>query len=254
VRRVAHTPATPLLTYYDIHTGERVELSGATFATWAAKISHLLRDEVGLAPGERVGLLTRPHWLPLAVCAGVWAAGGAPVVDLVPGQDAELAAVALTCLDGDILDRPPAATAGEVLAVSTRPMAAPYGEALPPGVLDLVAAARAHPDTLVVTPPPSPGQPDDWVGAARRRADATKLAHGVRVLVAIAGEPTDCRLGADLVRDALVVPLLLDGSAVVVWTGERAATGEATTSSFAPIVAAERVDVVLDVLDVLDGG
>jgi DNA repair protein RecN (Recombination protein N) len=90
-RRLAADAATPLLTFYDTPTGERVELSAATFATWVAKVSHLLRDDVGLVPGDRVGLLARPHWLPLGVCAGVWAAGCTLVLDLAPGEDAELA-------------------------------------------------------------------------------------------------------------------------------------------------------------------
>jgi hypothetical protein len=55
--------ARPLLTWYDDATGDRVELSVATTANWAAKTANLLADEHGLGPGDSVGLAPCAHWL-----------------------------------------------------------------------------------------------------------------------------------------------------------------------------------------------
>src|ERR687898_246333 len=44
----------PLITYYDDGTGERVELSVATFDNWVAKTAGLLRDGLGVQPGSRL--------------------------------------------------------------------------------------------------------------------------------------------------------------------------------------------------------
>jgi len=71
--------ARPLLTYYDDATGERVELSGTTLANWAAKTANLLREELGVAPGDRVAVLLPAHWQSVAVYLGVWWCGA--VVD-----------------------------------------------------------------------------------------------------------------------------------------------------------------------------
>lgn len=55
-------PARPLVTFYDDATGERVELSVATFANWVAKTANLLQGELSAEPGERVALLLPAHW------------------------------------------------------------------------------------------------------------------------------------------------------------------------------------------------
>jgi hypothetical protein len=66
-------PARPLLTWYDDATGERVELSVATAANWAAKTANFLLEEdiraVRLKPAD--------HWLAAVVALGAWTAGAA---------------------------------------------------------------------------------------------------------------------------------------------------------------------------------
>ena len=52
----APTPARPLVTFYDDATGERVELSVATYANWVAKTAGLAQDELDV---ERGGLRAR---------------------------------------------------------------------------------------------------------------------------------------------------------------------------------------------------
>src|SRR3954470_3715581 len=56
-------PARPLVTFYDDATGERVELSVATYANWVAKTAGLLQDELGLERGAMVLVDLPTHWL-----------------------------------------------------------------------------------------------------------------------------------------------------------------------------------------------
>jgi hypothetical protein len=78
----------PLLTWYDDATGERVELSVATAANWAAKTANLLVDEHGLAPGDSIRLDPPSHWLSFVAALGAWTAGVA--VDVSGGTAALL--------------------------------------------------------------------------------------------------------------------------------------------------------------------
>ena len=59
---LAADPGRPLVTFYDDATGERVELSVATFANWVAKTANLLQGDLAAAPGDRVALLLPAHW------------------------------------------------------------------------------------------------------------------------------------------------------------------------------------------------
>ena len=68
-------PARPLLTWYDDATGDRVELSVATAANWAAKTANLLADEYDLGAGDSIGLDPTSHWLSVVVALGAWTAG-----------------------------------------------------------------------------------------------------------------------------------------------------------------------------------
>ncbi|NEB75744.1 TIGR03089 family protein, partial [Streptomyces sp. SID14478] len=54
---LAADPGRPLVTFYDDATGERVELSVATFANWVAKTANLLQGDLNAEPGDRVALL-----------------------------------------------------------------------------------------------------------------------------------------------------------------------------------------------------
>ena len=74
--------ARPLLTWYDDSSGERIELSVATSANWAAKTANLLVDEHGLEPGDGVSIEPPGHWLAAVVVLGAWTAGVA--IDLRP--------------------------------------------------------------------------------------------------------------------------------------------------------------------------
>ncbi|EUA19424.1 AMP-binding enzyme family protein [Mycobacterium xenopi 3993] len=80
-------PVGPRITYYDDAIGERIELSAATLANWAAKTGNLLRDELGTGPGGRVAVLLPAHWQTAAVCFGVWWIGA----EVVFGHPADVA-------------------------------------------------------------------------------------------------------------------------------------------------------------------
>ena len=67
-QRVKNDGSAPLLTYYDLRSGERVELSAASFSNWVDKTSNLLVEEVAATEGEVISM-------PLAVEAARLLAG-----------------------------------------------------------------------------------------------------------------------------------------------------------------------------------
>src|SRR4051795_3315770 len=87
---LAADAARPLITFYDDATGERIELSGATFANWVAKTANLLRDECDVGPGSTVAVLLPAHWQCATALCAAWACG-ARVVDEAAGADVALA-------------------------------------------------------------------------------------------------------------------------------------------------------------------
>lgn len=119
----------PLVTAYDDATGERTELSVATYANWVAKTANLLVDELMLDPGETLLIELPTHWLTTVFLGGAWAAGLA-VTDA--DRDTEVGAVVCGPDDPAVhLDR-----GVPVLACSLAPFAGPFTDPLPEGVLD----------------------------------------------------------------------------------------------------------------------
>ena len=74
-RALRADPARPLLTFYDDATGERTELSVATFANWVAKTANLLRDDLAVEPGATLSLDLPPHWQAAVWLQSAWALG-----------------------------------------------------------------------------------------------------------------------------------------------------------------------------------
>ena len=60
--RVRRSPSAPLLTFYDLATGERMELSALSLDNAVAKTAGLLRDDLDVMPGDRVGVHLPLHW------------------------------------------------------------------------------------------------------------------------------------------------------------------------------------------------
>ncbi len=187
--RIRADPARPLLTFYadprlssgepDEDLADRIDLTGATWATWVAKTANLLVDDLGLEvdtdPAPVIWSTLPPHWQ-----TAVWA-------DAVNRVGAELTAVAV--------DRPAvvvttpagvqealATGAGEVLVAPLLPMNAPSPVPLPRGVLDYSAEVAAHGDRFA--PPVRAHRPADeaLVAAAATLVDVAGLRTGDRVL------------------------------------------------------------------------
>lgn len=157
-------PAGPRITYYDDATGERVELSTATLANWAAKTANLLRDELGAGPGTRVGVLLPAHWQTAAVLLGIWWIGAEAVLD--SSDD-------VTFCTRDRLDE---AGMGEVAVLSLDAFGKGYDD-LPVGVTDYATAVRVHGDQVVPERNPGPAlegrSVDDVLDEARSELSAT---------------------------------------------------------------------------------
>ncbi len=144
--------ARPLVTFYDDATGERVELSVATYANWVNKTAGLLQDELDAARGDRLLVDLPTHWL-----GAVWL-GAAWTVGLQVGDDpADAEHADLVVCGPEGLDRY-ATTAGRVsvVALSLRPLGGRFTEPLPTGVVDYGAVVLAQPDAFVGYDVPGP--------------------------------------------------------------------------------------------------
>jgi len=212
---LAVNPAGPRITYYDDATGERIELSTATLANWAAKTANLLRDELGAEPGSRVALMLPAHWQTAAVLFGIWWIGCEVVLT---GGDAEIA-----LCTADRFDQAEAAVGmGEVAVLSLDP----FGKAvpdLPVGVTDYATSVRAHGDQIVPERNPGPAldgrSVDDVLAAARASAASQELTAADRLLSTASWDTSEDLIdhllavyaaGASLVQVANPDPTLLD--------------------------------------------
>ncbi|AYY15223.1 TIGR03089 family protein [Actinobacteria bacterium YIM 96077] len=223
----------PFVTYYDDATGERVELSVATFDNWVAKTAGLLRDDLAADAGARVALLLPPHWQALVWAGACWAVG-ACLTDSI--DDA-----AAVVTGPDSLEDAAASDVDDVIAHSLRPMGARFADPLPIGVLDYAVEVPGHADELVAYVPPSADEPALEAGGAvhtlgglvehaRERAKQLGIGPEARLLV----PASDVRAA---VVDAFLVPLVVSGSAVLVQNEETAGRDNRT--------AAERVTTVV---------
>jgi uncharacterized protein (TIGR03089 family) len=138
--RASADPSQPLVTYYDMSTGERVELSTTTTANWVAKTSNFLVDELDVEPGARIRVGLPSHWLTMVWILSAWNVGAA-VVD----HDAAIG-VSGPELRADEPHR---------LAASLRPLGGRFAEA-PVGFVDLGAEVPGHGDHFVALDPPTP--------------------------------------------------------------------------------------------------
>ncbi|MFD3654260.1 TIGR03089 family protein [Streptomyces sp. NPDC058620] len=182
---LAADPARPLITFYDDATGERVELSVATFANWVAKTANLLQGDLAAEPGDRVALLLPAHWQ-----SAVWllACSSVGVVADVQGDPASADRVVT---GPDTLDRARACR-GERVALALRPMGGRFPQA-PEGFADYAVEVPSQGDRFA---PYAPVDPDalalvvgdmeltgaQLVGRAREDAAGLGLAAGSRLL------------------------------------------------------------------------
>ncbi|MFI1966992.1 TIGR03089 family protein [Streptomyces pathocidini] len=193
---LAADPARPLVTFYDDATGERVELSVATFANWVAKTANLIQDDLGAEPGDRVALLLPAHWQ-----TAVWVlacSSTGVLADL--GGDPASAAVAVS--GPDALEEARACR-GERVALSLRPLGGRFPQA-PQGFLDYAVEVPSQGDRFA---PYSPVDPD---------APALAFAGGGE----LTGRQVMERAGADAATRGLTpVSRLLSGLPYNTWDG-----------------------------------
>jgi uncharacterized protein (TIGR03089 family) len=211
-------PVGPRITYYDDATGERIELSAATLANWAAKTGNLLRDELGAGPSTRVAVLLPAHWQTAAVLFGAWWIGAETVLDGTRDTAADVALCTATRLDeADAAIGP----GGEVAVLSLDPFGRPAPD-LPVGVTDYATAVRVHGDQIDPEAHPGPalaGQSvDEMLLACERSAAAHGLTSTDRILSTAAWTTP-----AELV-DAMLAPLATGASLVQVANPDPAAT------------------------------
>lgn len=143
-RRLADDPGGPLITFYDLTTGERTELSGTTYANWVAKLAGLL-EETGLERGERLTVELPAHWLGAVTLGAAWTLGIAVVLD-----DSGDAVVCGPETVGPAAER---ASGRPVLASALLPLAVRFPEGLPGGVLDIGVEIWGQPDGFVPVDP-----------------------------------------------------------------------------------------------------
>lgn len=77
--RLAEQGHAPYLTFYDDATGERTELSYATFENWVAKTANLLVEELDVERGARVATVLGNHWTTVVVTFACWKVGACVV-------------------------------------------------------------------------------------------------------------------------------------------------------------------------------
>lgn len=82
--RVREQGDQPFLTYYDGTSGERTELSYATFDNWASKTANLLAEELDAGRGSVVGLAAVGHWAAAVTAVAGWKIGAVVAPGAVP--------------------------------------------------------------------------------------------------------------------------------------------------------------------------
>jgi uncharacterized protein (TIGR03089 family) len=131
-------PSRVLLTYYDDATGERAELSVATFANWVAKTANLCRDDLGLDLGARVAIALPLHWQAAVWWQACWESGFVGVAvalgEALPPCD--LAVVALDSPEGvATVANSDTDAIGDVVGLGLGPMGlAVQGRPVAPGI------------------------------------------------------------------------------------------------------------------------
>jgi uncharacterized protein (TIGR03089 family) len=220
--RLTSDPSGPLVTFYDDETGERAELSAKSLGNWVAKTHFLLLDELGTAPGDRAYLSLPVHWLAAPILLGCWFAGLEVVTD--PAQASVAFCDSATVQSGAVAGVP------DVFAVSLLSMAR---SAEPPeGSSDYAAAVRVQPDSWAAVRPQAAAQDPALDGISRaqlaRQAAGTAaelgLDSGGRLMW------TEPEFGATAWVAALLAPLAVGGSVVLVRSADRGKTAARAAS------------------------
>jgi uncharacterized protein (TIGR03089 family) len=226
VRRIREDPGRPLVTYYDLASGERVELSVTTYANWVAKTASLLGDEHGLERGAILYLDLPLHWLGPVFLGAAWTLGLQVTEGAVPDA-------VVTGPEG-LRRWAPEAGRIPVLACALLPLGVRFADPLPPGVHDVGVEVWSQPDAFTAWDPPTADdaatddltQADLWGDVGSRAAAGSSPAGGDRLL-STANPASPSGLAA------FTEPLLAGGSLVLV-------SGAGSEVELASVFASER--------------
>jgi len=152
-------PASPLVTFYDDATSERVELSATTYANWVAKTASLAQDELDAERGGLVLVDLPTHWLGPVWLGAAWSLGLCVTDDSTFADEADL----VVCGPDRVQEYGAAGGQAQVVALSLRPLGGRFTEALPSGVTDYGAVVLAQPDAFLPGDPPT-GDDPAWRG------------------------------------------------------------------------------------------
>lgn len=199
-------PGRPLVTFYDDATGERVELSVATYANWVAKTSSLFVDELDLERGGTLRIDLPTHWLGPVFLGAAWNVG----LSVVPDGDAD----AVVCGPDGLPSYAGLAGSLPVVACALAPLGVRFSDPVPAGVHDFGIEVWSQPDSFLPYDPPGPddeavpgtGQRDLLAGSFGD-GDVPELSDGDR-LVTTANPTTPAGLAS------YVGPLVRGGSTV----------------------------------------
>lgn len=197
-------PGRPLVTYYDLDSGERTELSVVTYATWVAKVASLLAEELDIEQESRIRVDLPPHWLGPIVLGAAWTLG-AEVITEGEAADADLVVTGGSRLEGWLDAGSP------ILASALHPLGTRFPEPPPSGVLDLGVEVWGQPDAF------SPWQQVDGSDAAldgRSQDDLWSEAEGL--LSAGARLLSTANPCSEAGRTTWTAPLVAGGSLVLV--------------------------------------
>lgn len=139
-------PARPLVTFYDDATGERTELSVATWANWVAKTSSLLVEELDVERGDRLHLDLPTHWLGPVFLGAAWNVG------LVVVPEAAAADVVVSGPDGLAQH---AERGVPVIGCALLPLGVRFPDGVPAGVHDFGIDVWSQPDSFIPWDPPT---------------------------------------------------------------------------------------------------
>lgn len=205
-------PARPLVTFYDDATGERVELSVATYANWVAKTAGLAQDELDLTRSDLVLVDLPAHWLGAVWLGAAWSLG----LTVTDDRAAAASAALVVCGPDRVGDHAANADRVPVVACSLRPLGGRFTEPLPSAVTDFAGVVLAQPDLFVAYDPPA-GDDRAWQDAdgVASQQDLLSEAAGSGVLAPGGRLLTDVSPCSRAGAVTLLAPVALDAS--VVW-------------------------------------
>ena len=149
-RQLKGDPGRPLVTFYDLASGERVELSVVTYANWVSKTASLLVEECDLERGGRLLVDLPAHWLTPVFLGAAWTVGLTVVWDEADGP-----ADAFVCGPRSVAARAAAAAGRPVVATALLPLGVRFAEPVPPGVTDYGVEVWGQPDAFAPWDPPT---------------------------------------------------------------------------------------------------